>query len=96
MTLNGWVYGASDKEISFAKRYLRVRDRKDLPESMLRITWGSIADLAIGQVQDFLQEPANAPDEYAVNCVRQLAVSHHRQAVQPQAFQENLSVKRIV
>ena len=60
MTLNGWVYGASDKEISFAKRYLRVRDRKDLPESMLRITWGSIADLAIGQVQDFLQEPANA------------------------------------
>lgn len=60
MTLNGWVYGASDKEISFAKRYLRVRDRKDLPESLLRITWGSIADLAIGQVQDFLQEPANA------------------------------------
>ena len=53
MTLNGWVYGASDKEISFAKRYIRVRDRKDLPESMLRITWGSIADLAIGQVQDF-------------------------------------------
>ncbi|MGN1225162.1 MAG: 4-alpha-glucanotransferase, partial [Ruminococcus sp.] len=40
--------------------YLRVRDRKDLPEAMLRLTWGSIADLAIGQVQDFLQEPANA------------------------------------
>ncbi len=27
---------------------------------MLRLTWGSVADLAIGQVQDFLQEPANA------------------------------------
>lgn len=60
MTLNGWVYGATNKEVSFAKRYLRVRDRNDLPDAMLRLTWSSVAELAVGQIQDFLHEPADA------------------------------------
>ena len=54
MTLRGWVSASPSKTIAFAKRYLHCRNASDLPMAMLRLTWNSIAELAVGQMQDFL------------------------------------------
>ncbi len=58
MTLNGWVDSLGAKSTTFAKKYLRVKDRKDIPEAMIRLAWSSTAELAVAQIQDFLNEPA--------------------------------------
>mgnify|MGYP004499641507 FL=1 len=54
MTLRGWVSASPSKTIAFAKRYLHCRNASDLPMAMLRLTWNSIAELAVAQMQDFL------------------------------------------
>ena len=54
MTLRGWLHASPGKNISFAKRYLHCRNTADLPAEILRSTWQSIADLAVAQMQDFL------------------------------------------
>ena len=54
MTLRGWLHASPGKTISFAKRYLHCRNTADLPAEILRSTWRSIADLAVAQMQDFL------------------------------------------
>lgn len=59
-TLSGWCASLSPKSVSFAKRYLRVKDRKDLPEAVIRAAWSSTGELAVAQMQDFLNEPADA------------------------------------
>lgn len=59
-TLNGWANSLGSKSVSFAKRYLRVKDRKDLPEAMIRAVWSSTGELAVAQIQDFLSEGADA------------------------------------
>lgn len=60
MTLRGWVDSLGAKAVSYAKRYLRVRDRNDLPDAVIRLAWGSVGMLAVAQMQDFLDAPASA------------------------------------
>lgn len=60
MTLTGWTESLSSKSVAFAKRYLRVKDRKDLPEAIIRAAWSSTAELAVAQMQDFLGASADA------------------------------------
>lgn len=60
MTLRGWTESLGAKSVSFAKKYLRVKDRKDLPEAMVRLAWSSVGKLAVAQMQDFLDAPASA------------------------------------
>jgi 4-alpha-glucanotransferase len=54
MTLRGWLHSSSSKTIGFAKRYLHCRSASDLPAEILRATWSSTAQLAVAQMQDFL------------------------------------------
>lgn len=60
MTLRGWMESLSPKSVSFAKRYFRVKDRKDLPWELIRAAWSSTGELAVAQIQDFLDENADA------------------------------------
>ncbi len=60
MTLTGWAESLGAKSVTFAKKYLRVKDRKDLPEAVVRAAWSSTAELAVAQMQDFIGEGADA------------------------------------
>ncbi len=60
MTLKGWCESLSPEAVSFAKRYLRVRNRRDLPEAVIRAAWSSTGELAVAQIQDFLGEDWSA------------------------------------
>ncbi len=53
-TLNGWIAAASSKTLKFAKKYLSVKKEKDIPMAMIRAAWGSVAQTACAQIQDFL------------------------------------------
>ena len=44
----------SPESLKFAKKYLNVSKKKDIPEAVIRSTWGSIATIAVAQIQDFL------------------------------------------
>lgn len=56
-TLNGWVAAMDKKSLKFAKRYLNVRKKSEIPMAVVRAAWGSIADVAVAQMQDFLDSP---------------------------------------
>ncbi|HAJ97539.1 MAG TPA: hypothetical protein DCO72_07370, partial [Ruminococcus sp.] len=53
-TLRGWLEASDKKTIKYAKRYLRVEKKKDIPDAMVATCWQSIAELAVAQMQDFL------------------------------------------
>ena len=52
-TTRGWYAGLSEKERDFVRRYL-ARDGSDIAWDMIRLAWGSTADLAISPLQDVL------------------------------------------
>lgn len=56
-TLNGWVGAMDKKSLKFAKKYLDVRKKSEIPMAVIRAAWGSVADVAIAQMQDFLDSP---------------------------------------
>ena len=56
-TLNGWVSSLDRKSLKFAKRYLNVKKKGEIPEAVIRAAWGSIAEVACAQIQDFLDSP---------------------------------------
>lgn len=60
MTLRGWLADASKRELRFAKKYLRCKEKHDVPAEMVRAAWSSVAELAVAQMQDFLESPACA------------------------------------
>jgi 4-alpha-glucanotransferase len=60
MTLRGWTESLGAKAVTYAKQYTRVRERKDLPEEIVRLAWSSVGELAVAQMQDFLDAPASA------------------------------------
>ena len=53
-TLIGWVESLDKKSLAFAKKYLNVKKKKDIPMAVVRAAWGSIAMVAAAQIQDFL------------------------------------------
>jgi len=56
-TLNGWVETLDKKSLKFAMKYLNVRKKKDIPMAVVRAAWGSVAEVACAQIQDFLDSP---------------------------------------
>lgn len=53
-TLCGLFAGKSKKELAFARRYLHVKKRKKLPGAVMRAAYGSVAAVAVMQMQDLL------------------------------------------
>ena len=58
-TLNGWVESLDKKSLKFAKKYLNVRKKSEIPEAVIRAAWGSVAAVACAQMQDFLDSPGS-------------------------------------
>ena len=56
-TLEGWLEDSDKKTVKYAKKYLRVNKKADIPDAMIACAWQSIANLAVAQMQDFLHEP---------------------------------------
>ena len=57
-TLVGYFCGtAKPKQVQFAKRYLNVKQKKDLPKAILREAYASVANTVIFQAQDILFLP---------------------------------------
>lgn len=54
-TLIGWVESMPPKSLKFAKKYLNVNKKKDIPDAVIRATWSSVAEVAVAQIQDFLE-----------------------------------------
>ena len=59
-TLNGWVETLDKQSLKFAKKYLNVKKKSDIPMAVVRMAWASVADVAVAQMQDFLDSPKNA------------------------------------
>lgn len=53
-TLKGWVNSQSKDTLKFCMAYLNVSKKKEIPWGMIRATWGSVAEIAVAQMQDFL------------------------------------------
>lgn len=53
-TVKSWMERASIKEVDFAKKYLNIKKEEVLSWGFIRAAWASVANLAIGQMQDFL------------------------------------------
>lgn len=54
-TLIGWVESASADSLKFARKYLGVKKKSDIPMAIVRSAWGSVAMTAVAQMQDFLE-----------------------------------------
>ncbi len=53
-TLAGYFEKAKRREVQFAKRYLQVKKRNDIPWAIIRAAYASVANTAVFQMQDFL------------------------------------------
>ncbi|MBQ8435930.1 MAG: 4-alpha-glucanotransferase [Oscillospiraceae bacterium] len=53
-TLKGWVDSQSKETLEYCMAYLNVKKKKDIPKGILRVTWSSVAQIAVAQMQDFL------------------------------------------
>lgn len=53
-TLIGWVDKMPAKSLKYAKKYLNVRRKSEIPMAIVRAAWGSVAKTAVAQIQDFL------------------------------------------
>jgi len=54
-TVVGWLKNLPKKDKAFLKKYTNVRSEKMLPKALIRLAWSSTADLAVAQMQDFLE-----------------------------------------
>lgn len=59
-TLNGWVEAMDKKSLKFAKKYLDVRKKSEIPMAVVRAAWSSVAQTAVAQMQDFLDSGKDA------------------------------------
>ncbi len=56
-TLNGWVSVMDKNSLKFAKKYLNVKKKSEIPMAVVREAWASVAMVAAAQIQDFLDSP---------------------------------------
>ncbi|WP_064579466.1 4-alpha-glucanotransferase [Streptobacillus moniliformis] len=54
-TVKTWFDRANPIEVEFAKKYLHLTDPKDYVKGFIRAAWSSVANLAVAQMQDFLE-----------------------------------------
>lgn len=48
------------KSLKFAKKYLNVKRKSEIPMAVVRAAWSSVAEVAAAQIQDFLDSPSSA------------------------------------
>ncbi len=63
-TLPGWIKTVDKDCLNYAKKYLILNDEEGYSWGILRCAWSSVANLAIAQMQDFLE----IDDEGRMNC----------------------------
>ncbi|NCB31438.1 MAG: 4-alpha-glucanotransferase, partial [Clostridia bacterium] len=59
-TVSAWFSEAAGDDVAMAKQYLGLNEREGLAWGMIRGGMGSVADLFIAQMQDYLALPASA------------------------------------
>lgn len=58
-TLKGWISSASSDTLKYAMAYFSVKKKKELPKNIIKAAWGSVAKIAVAQIQDFLESDAS-------------------------------------
>lgn len=58
-TLRGWINSSSAETLKYAMSYFNIKKKKDIPKGMIKATWGSVAKIAVAQIQDFLESDAS-------------------------------------
>ena len=53
-TIQGWMATAPEKDVEYAKEYLRLTEEEGWHWGMMRSAWACVADLAVMQMQDIL------------------------------------------
>ncbi len=53
-TLVGFAESRDESKLSYLYEYLNIEDKKDIPDAMIRLAYGSCADVVIVQMQDIL------------------------------------------
>lgn len=70
-TLKGWVSSQSKDTLKFCMSYLNIKKKKDIPKELIKLTWSSVAQIAVAQMQDFLNsDPScrmNTPSTLGTN-----------------------------
>ncbi len=56
-TLSGWIEKMDTKSLKFTKKYLNVKKKKEIAPAVIRAAWSSVAEVAVAQIQDFLDSP---------------------------------------
>lgn len=59
-TIAGWIYDSPGPQVEFAKKYGAMTEHEGYNWGMIRLAYGSVANLAIVPMQDFLNLPASA------------------------------------
>lgn len=54
-TLKSWVEKAPKKDVAFAKKYLKISKDEGMVWGIIRGAWSTVCDIAIAQMQDFLE-----------------------------------------
>ena len=54
-TLRGLFSEKSKKELKFARRYLHIKKKSNLPAAVMRAAYESVAAVAVMQMQDLLE-----------------------------------------
>jgi 4-alpha-glucanotransferase len=54
-TVNGWINALNRHDLGFAKRYLNVKRKSDICNSLIITALASVADTAIIPIQDYLE-----------------------------------------
>ena len=70
-TTAGWFDSLRRRERMFTKRYLHIRERKDVQWALIRAALASVADMAVVPIQDYLgldsQARMNLPSTLGIN-----------------------------
>lgn len=56
-TLSGWIEKMDAKSLKFTRKYLDVKKKKEIAPAVIRAAWSSVAEVAVAQIQDFLDSP---------------------------------------
>ena len=70
-TTVGWVDEIGRPDLAFAKKYLNVKKKKDVPDALIRAALSSVSDTAVIPIQDWLGLGAecrtNRPSTLGIN-----------------------------
>lgn len=53
-TAKGWAEKLEGESLEYCLEYMGIKDKKDIPDGLLRLAWSSTAEIAIAQPQDLL------------------------------------------